>query len=137
MRRVVGAWAEAVDGSDDALAALSTPEALRELLHPGDAAGRTRLVVRGPQVRGVTIEAFDAQVKPPRMAVAVEAEGRRYIEDRDTTAVVAGSQSAAVRFTEHWALALSGDDANPWRIVDAAAAGQTAPAGSVGRLATS
>jgi predicted lipid-binding transport protein (Tim44 family) len=122
VRRVVAAWAEAVDGSDDALAALSTPDALRDLLHPGDVSARTRLVVRGPRVSGVTISALDADAKPPRMTVVVEAEGRRYIEDRDTTAVLSGSQSAAVKFTEHWTLALDGDDRNPWRIVDAAAA---------------
>ena len=126
VRRVVAAWAEAVDGSDDALAALSTPEALRELLHPGDASGRTRLVVRGPRVRGVTISSLDAAAKPPRMTVVVEAEGRRYIEDRDTTAVLSGSQAAAAKFTEHWTLALDGGDQNPWRIVDAAAAARLA-----------
>src|SRR2546423_437842 len=126
VRRVVAAWAEAVDGSNDALAALSTADALRDLLHPGDRTGRTRLVVRGPRVRRVTIESLDAHAEPPRMTVSVEAEGRRYIEDRDTTAVVAGSQTAAVRFTEHWTLALEGDDANPWRIVDAAAASRLA-----------
>jgi predicted lipid-binding transport protein (Tim44 family) len=122
----VAAWAEAVDGSDDELAALSTPEALRDLLHPGDAAARTRLVVRGPRVRGVTISALDADAKPPRMSVLVEAEGRRYVEDRDTTAVVSGSQSAVARFTEHWTLALDGGDQNPWRIVDATAAARLA-----------
>jgi predicted lipid-binding transport protein (Tim44 family) len=60
------------------------------------------------------------------MTVSVEAEGRRYIEDRDTTAVVAGSQSASARFTERWTLALDGGDANPWRIVDATAAARLA-----------
>src|SRR3954454_19460751 len=122
VRRVVDAWAEAIDGSDERLAALSSPDALRDLLHPGDPSGQTRLVVRGPRVRQVTIEALDVEPEPPRMTVTVEAEGRRYIEDRDTAAVLAGSQSASARFTERWTLALDGDDANPWRIVDAAAA---------------
>jgi predicted lipid-binding transport protein (Tim44 family) len=121
VRRVAAAWAEAVDGSDAGLEALSTPDALRELLHPGDPSGRTRLVVRGPRIRGVRIETLEVEPEPPRMTVAVEAEGRRYVEDRDTTQVVSGSQSAAVRFTERWTLALDGDDENPWRIVDAAA----------------
>jgi predicted lipid-binding transport protein (Tim44 family) len=136
VRRVVAAWAEAVDGSDAPLAALSTPDALRDLLHPGDRTSRTRLVVRGPRVRAVTIEALDVHATPPRMTVGVEAEGRRYIEDRDTTQVVSGSQSSVARFTESWTLALDGGEENPWRIVDAAAAGSAAPAGSVGRLAT-
>jgi predicted lipid-binding transport protein (Tim44 family) len=121
VRRVVSAWAEAVDGSDEGLAAISTPEALSELLHPGDRSGATRLVVRGPQVRKVTIAALDVHAEPPRMTVTVEAEGRRYVENRDTTAVVSGDPGKRTRFTEHWTLALAGDDANPWRIVDAAA----------------
>jgi predicted lipid-binding transport protein (Tim44 family) len=119
VRRVVAAWAEAVDGSDAGLRALSTPEALRDLLHPGDPSGRTRLVVRAPRVRRVAIEALAVEPEPPRMTVAVDAEGRRYVEDRDTARIVSGSQSASARFTERWTLALDGDDANPWRIVDA------------------
>jgi predicted lipid-binding transport protein (Tim44 family) len=121
VRRVVDAWAEAIDGSDAGLAALSAPEALRDLLHPHDSTRRTRLVVRGPRVTGVTIEALDVEPEPPRMTVSVEAEGRRYVEDRDTAAVLSGSQSTVTRFTEKWTLALDGDDANPWRITDAKA----------------
>jgi predicted lipid-binding transport protein (Tim44 family) len=121
VRRVAAAWAEAVDGSDAGLRALSSPEALRELLHPGDPSEQTRLVVRGPHIRAVTIQDLNVHAEPPRMTVAVEAEGRRYVEDRDTTQVVSGNQSVPTRFTEHWTLALDGDDANPWRIVDAAA----------------
>jgi predicted lipid-binding transport protein (Tim44 family) len=121
VRRVVSAWAEAVDGSDDALEALSSPAALQDLLHPGDETANTRLVVRGPRVLGVTIESLNVDVEPPRMRVAVLAEGRRYVEDRDTAAVLSGSQSTVTRFTEQWTLALEGDDANPWRIVDAKA----------------
>jgi predicted lipid-binding transport protein (Tim44 family) len=121
VRRVVAAWSEAVDGSDDALAALSTPQALGELLHPGDVSCLTRLVVRGPRVLGMKIESLALDAQPPRMTVAVEAEGARYIENRDTTAVVSGSRSTTVRFTERWTLALEGDDANPWRIVSATA----------------
>jgi predicted lipid-binding transport protein (Tim44 family) len=128
VRRVVDAWSEAIDGSDEALAALSTPGARTDLLYGGDASARTRLVVRGPRVRAVTIASLDAEAQPPRMGVVVEAEGRRYVEDRDTTAVVAGSQTAVVKFTEHWTLALDGDDANPWRIVDARTATRPARA---------
>jgi predicted lipid-binding transport protein (Tim44 family) len=121
VRRVVAAWAEAVDGADDALAKISTPRALSELLHPGDPSAQTRLVVRGPRVLGVTIESLDVEPEPPHMTVAVLAEGRRYVEDRDTARVMSGSQSASAKFTERWTLALDGDDENPWRIVDARA----------------
>jgi predicted lipid-binding transport protein (Tim44 family) len=121
VRRVVAAWTEAVDGSDDALEAISTPDALQQLLHPNDPSRRTRLVVRGPRVLEVQIAHLDADAQPPRMTVAVTAEGRRYIENRDTAAVLTGSQSTSTRFTEHWTLALDGSTDNPWRIVDAAA----------------
>ncbi len=40
------------------------------------------------------------------MTIEVDVEGRRYLEDRDTTAVVAGSKSRPVRFTERWTFAL-------------------------------
>ena len=46
----------------------------------------------------------------------MEIEGRRYVEDRDTAAVVSGSRSRATAFTEHWTLALTGDSVQPWRI---------------------
>jgi predicted lipid-binding transport protein (Tim44 family) len=50
------------------------------------------------------------------MSVEVDLEGRRYLENRDTTTIVAGSQSRATSFSEHWTLALSGDASEPWRI---------------------
>jgi predicted lipid-binding transport protein (Tim44 family) len=53
------------------------------------------------------------------MTIEVDLTGRRYIEDRDTTAVLAGSQSRETSFTERWTLALDGDAAQPWRIVAA------------------
>jgi predicted lipid-binding transport protein (Tim44 family) len=56
----------------------------------------------------------------------MDVSGRRYVEDRDTAAVLDGSRERATTFTERWTLALAGDDANPWRIVDARA---PAPAG--------
>jgi predicted lipid-binding transport protein (Tim44 family) len=116
-RRAVTAWAEAVDGKDDALYALAQGHVIRDLLHPGDPSGRTRLVVRGPRVKQIRISGLDAAAEPPTMTIDIEIEGRRYIEDRDTTAVVAGSKSGETTFTEHWTLALAGDPAQPWRIV--------------------
>ena len=53
---------------------------------------------------------------PPTMTIDVELEGRRYIEDRATTAIVAGNKARATRFVEHWTLALDGDAGQPWRI---------------------
>ena len=115
-RRAVAAWAGAVDGDDAALLAIASPAAARELLHPGDPSGRTRLVVRGPVVKQIRIAALGAAAEPPTMTIDVDLAGRRYLEDRDTTAIVGGSQSRSTNFTEHWTLALDGDAAQPWRI---------------------
>ncbi len=115
-RRAVTAWAEAVDGDDARLRSVAHGQAVRELLHPGDPSQRTRVVVRGPKVRQIRIIGLDAGAHPPTMSVEVEIEGRRYIEDRDTTAVLAGSQSHATKFTERWTFALDGDARQPWLI---------------------
>ena len=115
-RRAVAAWVDAVDGDDGPLLALADRDAARELLHPGDPSERTRLVVRGLDVRHISIVSLDAGSEPATMTIDVELAGRRYLEDRDTAAVVAGSQSRAAKFTERWTLALDGPDEQPWRI---------------------
>jgi hypothetical protein len=113
-RRAAAAWAQAVDGDDTRLRQIAHGQAVGDLLHPGDPSHRTRLVVRGPKVRSIRIKALDAGAQPPTMSVEVALEGRRYIEDRDTTAILAGSQSRATRFTEQWTFALDGDARQPW-----------------------
>jgi predicted lipid-binding transport protein (Tim44 family) len=115
-RRAVAAWAEAVDGGDARLQGIAHAEAARSLLHPGDPSGKTRLVVRGPRVKQIRVAGLDAATEPPTMTVEVDVEGRRYLEDRDTTTVVAGSRSRSTSFTEHWVFALDGNAAQPWRI---------------------
>jgi predicted lipid-binding transport protein (Tim44 family) len=112
----VAAWAGAVDGDRTELAELASPAALSELLHPDDPARQTRLVVRGPHVRELRILAVDAQTTPAEMTVELEVHGCRYIEDRDTTAVLSGSPRTPSVFRENWRLTLDGDDAHPWRI---------------------
>src|SRR5262249_54870194 len=91
VNRAVAAWAEAVDGDRTALGGLATPQALRELLPPGDPGEKSRLVVRGPHVRELRILALEGQRSPAEMTVELEVEGYRYIEDRGTTAVISGS----------------------------------------------
>jgi predicted lipid-binding transport protein (Tim44 family) len=113
---VVAAWAAAVDGDDTSLKAIAAPRAVSELLHPGDPTAGTRLVVRGLAITQIRIADLDAAAKPPTMTIEVDIDGRRYLEDRDTAAVVAGSQSRRTRFTERWTLALDGDARQPWRI---------------------
>jgi len=116
-RRAVAAWADAVDGQAAALKQIADPEAIRVLLHPAGA--NSRLVVRGPRVRQIRIEGLDAAAEPPTMTIDVEITGCRYLEDRDTTAVIAGSQFRETSFTERWTLALDGDQSQPWRIAAA------------------
>jgi predicted lipid-binding transport protein (Tim44 family) len=55
------------------------------------------------------------------MTVEVEVVGRRYVQDRDTAAVLSGDATRDTRFTERWLMSLSGDDKNPWRIASAGA----------------
>jgi predicted lipid-binding transport protein (Tim44 family) len=115
-RRAVAASAEAVDGDDDALAAIATPAAIDELLY-GDPSKRTRLVVRGPVLKSLRIAAMDARATPATMTVEARLVGRRYRENRDTTTLVNGSKDHEVTFTESWTMALDGNDKTPWRLV--------------------
>ena len=121
-RRAVEAWAEAVDGDDAPLERVAAPEALTTLLYGGDTSRRTRLVVRGPRVSRIAIERVDVTTQPASMTVAVEVFGRRYVEDRDTAAVLSGGKDRPQRFTERWTLTLDGPPEAPWRLVDAATA---------------
>jgi predicted lipid-binding transport protein (Tim44 family) len=114
-RRAVAAWAAAVDGADTSLHAIASPEAVKQLLSPGST--HNRLVVRGPRVKRIRIANLDAAAEPPTMSVELDVEGRRYIENRDTTELLAGSRSRPTTFTEHWTFALDGDASDPWRIV--------------------
>jgi predicted lipid-binding transport protein (Tim44 family) len=123
-RRAAKAWAEAVDGDDARLRSIAHGQAVRDLLHPGDPSESTRLVVRGPEVRKIRIVNLDAGSEPPTMTAEVELHGRRYIEDRDTTAILAGSQSRPTTFTERWTFALDGDARQPWLLT---AVGGTIP----------
>jgi predicted lipid-binding transport protein (Tim44 family) len=120
-RRAVDAWAQAVDGDDRTLDAIATPAARRELLYAGDTSGTVRLVVRGPHVNRIRIVALDAAAEPPTMTIEVDLTGRRYVENRDTTAVLAGSRSRQTSFTERWTMSLTDDQAQPWRITAVAA----------------
>ena len=126
-RRAVSAWAEAVDGSDKALAEVATPEAMAELLYGDDQSHRTRLVVRGPRVRRIHIAAVDVKSVPATMSTEVELGGWRYVEDRDTAAVLGGSKDRTASWTERWTLELSGPAQAPWRL---RSAGESRPARS-------
>ncbi|HEY5142721.1 MAG TPA: TIM44-like domain-containing protein [Solirubrobacteraceae bacterium] len=119
-RRAAEGWAEAVDGADAPLEAVATREAVDALLYAGDASRATRLVVRGPRVEQVQIAELTPTPEPARMTLAVRVCGRRYVEDRDTAAVMSGSKDRESTFTEHWTMALDGSDETPWRLVGVA-----------------
>jgi hypothetical protein len=124
VRAAVAGWTEAVDGEDDALLAVADPDAAHDLLYQGRGSGRDenrRLVVRGPRVKAMRITALDAAAEPPTMTVEVDVRGRRYVQDRDTAAIVSGDDSKERSFTERWVMSLNGDDKHPWRITDATA----------------
>jgi predicted lipid-binding transport protein (Tim44 family) len=116
VRRAVGAWAAAVDGADAPLLAAARADAAVRMLYPNDPTHGTRLVVRGPQILAVRITDLDPASAPPTFAVEVDVRGRRYLEHRDTQAVVGGSRDHETEFTERWTLALEGAGEWPWRI---------------------
>jgi predicted lipid-binding transport protein (Tim44 family) len=125
-RRAVAAWAEAMDGDDAALAEVATPEAVQQLLYGGDASRKTRVVVRGPRVRQIRVVAVNVTHEPATMKVEVELGGRRYVEDRDTAAVVGGSKEQTALFRASWTLVLEGPSSVPWRVA--------APVASMGHV---
>ncbi len=121
VRQLIAAWAQAVDGPDDALIARATPLAIDQMLYESDTARRTRVVVRGPKVRRVQVAHIDVTHTPPLMRIDAELGGIRYVEDRDTTEVLEGSQTRTSAFTEQFTCQLvDGASTHPWQIVAAA-----------------
>ena len=116
-REAASAWAEAVDGDDGPLERVASPEAVQALLYAGDASRATRLVVRGPRIESVHIEALTPSPEPATMTVTLKVRGRRYVENRDTTDVVSGSKDRESAWAERWTMALDGTDETPWRVV--------------------
>jgi predicted lipid-binding transport protein (Tim44 family) len=115
-RRALPAWAEAVDGDDAALEAVAEPDAVQQLLYGDDASARTRLVVRGPQLEEVRILALDSAAVPPSFTVEARVRGRRYVENRDSAAVVSGDPDSDTNFAQSWRFVLSEVPGTPWRI---------------------
>ncbi len=114
---VVDAWAQAIDGPDEPLAARTTGQALDALLYP-TGGHHDRLVIRGLQVQAMTIVAVSAG-PPPEVALELEAAGVQYVEDRDTAEVLAGSRSRRRTTRQRWTLRLTDDPRRPWVVVGA------------------
>lgn len=70
----------------------------------------------------MTLVRLDGGARPPVMEVELELEGRRYLEDRDTVALLEGSRDRVARWRERWSFALDGADATPWRLASASVA---------------
>lgn len=119
-RRAIAGWAEAVDGADTALEAVATPEAIRALLYTDEGA-KHRIVVRGPKLETLKITALEGKTTPPTMDVAAQVRGRRYVEDRDTAALVSGSRDGETTFTVALRMALDGEGPAAWKVVAAGA----------------
>jgi predicted lipid-binding transport protein (Tim44 family) len=119
-RRAVEAWVEAIDGADDALEAIAHREAVDALLYGGDASRRTRVVVRGARVERVAIDALAPAAQPPTMTAVVTLRGRRYVEDRDTAAVVGGSRDSDRQTVQRWTFELTTEADTPWRLAGVA-----------------
>ncbi|WP_026909971.1 TIM44-like domain-containing protein [Patulibacter minatonensis] len=115
VRAAVGAWTTAIDGSDDQLERLATPDAVQRLLYGGD--DKIRTVVRGPRIDEVVIDRVDGSTAPPRIEVSVRHHARWYREDRDTQAVVEGSRTKEVARAERWTFRLDDDAERPWLLV--------------------
>ncbi len=118
-RRVLRAWAEAVDGRDDNLLAISDPQAVAQMLYMGDPSGRARLVVRVPHVMAFRVLAVEPQHAPPKVVLSADLVGIRFVEDRDTTDVLAGSRDRPGAFTQTWELGLTDSPDTPWRVMNA------------------
>jgi hypothetical protein len=78
------------------------------------------VVVRGARVQQLTISALDPRAVPATMTALVTVSGRRYVEDRDTAAVLGGSKTAETETLQRWTFALGDDPATPWRLVGVA-----------------
>jgi hypothetical protein len=114
---VVEAWMQAIDGPDEPLAARTTPQALQALLYPSSSQ-HDRLVIRGADVRETTIVAVTGG-STPQVELELAVAGVQYIEDRDTTEVLAGSKRRQTTTRQHWTVRLGDDPRYPWAVVDA------------------
>jgi predicted lipid-binding transport protein (Tim44 family) len=122
VRRILAAWATAIDGDDSPLQAIARPEAVSALLYPGDSDRRTRLVVRNPHIRTVRITAIDPAAQPPNLSIVIEGSAVRYTEDRATAAVLSGDPDTERHVRLTWTLALEGPQPWPWRLASVATA---------------
>jgi predicted lipid-binding transport protein (Tim44 family) len=114
-RQAVAAWAEAIDGSRQALLAIAEHRTVDALLHP-EADRRRRLVIRGPHLQELRIVALQPTNHPPSMTVEATISARRYLQSRATGTVLGGSRKHDSTFTAIWKMRLTDNPETPWRI---------------------
>ena len=124
VRRILAAWASAIDGDDSPLQAIARTEAVSALLYPGDTDRHTRLVVRNPHIRTVRITAIDPGAQPPTISIVIQGSAVRYIEDRATAAVLSGDPETERHVRLTWTLTLEAPSPWPWRLATVATSAQ-------------
>jgi hypothetical protein len=70
----------------------------------------------GPELKNLRIVHLEPAAKPPTMTVEATIIAHRYIESRNTGAVLLGSKTRTDTFCERWDLALTHHHDTPWRI---------------------
>ncbi|MCA1845602.1 MAG: hypothetical protein LC792_20895, partial [Actinobacteria bacterium] len=105
-RRAVAAWAEAVDGNHQPLIDIAGRHTANALLYP-ELDRQTRLVIRRAELLNLRILHLEPAAKPPTMTVEATISAHRYIESRNTGAVLEGSKTRTDTFCEQWDFVLT------------------------------
>jgi len=112
-RHAVAAWVSALAGDDAALAAMSSSDVARWLLHPLRENWR---VAPGPVVTGIEIWRLDADADPPLMKVSIRFSGRQvFDDDSEASGPKASSSDEVIEFAGSFQLALA--DPVGWRLI--------------------
>lgn len=113
LAHLVEAWEEAVTGSPEPLAALTTDDALTALLRPGPG---KRLVIRDATLKSWEPVRLELSAQPPMIVVRVEIEAARYVVT-DDGAHRAGNDNESRSIILIWRLELTDAIRTPWRLV--------------------
>ncbi len=116
VRRIIAAWARAVQGDEAALAAVARPEAVQALLHPDRAGQRTRLTIRDLRVADITVDRPQPDAWPPVLVIRCDCRGVRFVEDLGTGSVPSGNRDAEAAFLQILEIRPDGPGPWPWRV---------------------
>jgi len=113
LAHLVDAWEEAVTGSPEPLASLTSDAAMAALLRP--AAGK-RMVIRDATLTSWEPVRLELSERPPMIVVRVEIEAVRYVVSDDGTSR-AGNDTEPREIILIWRLELAESVRTPWRLV--------------------